>query len=121
MDSLTFNLVDSQEELKNKKIIAIEILECYPIGYIIVETGEYFAFTINCDEIEVLSPGQIERVLLNNDTLLTRFFNNRCISEEYYNHILDLREKRTERVKESNEKREYKEYLRLKAKFESNS
>lgn len=119
MESLKEKLVDSETDLKDKKIVAINLSDTYPMGYIIVETGEFIAFVdYDSDGIEILSANEVYRKLYYNENLLAIFLEHGCISKEDYDKIYNLKEeeelKKIEFIKES----EYKRYLELKAIYE---
>lgn len=121
MDSLKNNLIDCQTDLIGKKIVAIDFLDVYPMGYIIVEGGEYMAFVEDCDGLNLIGYKAVEKSLYHSDYLLILFLKHGCISREYYDHILKLREEKEKAKEEFQREREYKQYLELKAKFESSN
>lgn len=118
MKSLKEKEIVYESDMIGKKIVDIELFDTYPMGYIILEGGEYIAFTDDCDGIEHLSMKAIEQKLYYSDNLLDIFLKHGCISQEYYDNVISLREERAKKKKESIEEQEYKRYLELKAKFE---
>lgn len=122
MKSLEENMLDCEIDLEGKKIVAIQIMDIYPIGYIIVEGGQYIAITDDEDgDIYQASIGAVERALYYNEHILKIFLENGCISQTYYDSIQKRKENEDILKKERIKELEYKRYLELKAIYEKNS
>lgn len=116
MKSLEEKIVDEELELKDKKIIALNLTEPYPMGYIIVETGEFLAFTDYGDgDMSFLNARDVYRNLYYNDKLLKIFLEHGCISQEDHDNLLKNKEEEQIKRREAENQRQYKKYLELKA------
>lgn len=118
---LNEKIVDSEQELVGKKIVAINLCDQYSLGYIIVEGGELICFEENDEGISIPSNSSVERKLLYNKNLKDLFLKHNCITQEEYNKYESILNEKRKKAEESERDKEYKQYLKLKAKFELNS
>ena len=118
--SLKDKIVDSEQELVGKKIVAINLYDPYPLGYIIVEGGELICFEEN-DEIYITSYSAVERKLMYNNNLRSLLLEHGCITKEDHEMYENILKQKKEKLEKAELEREYKKYLELKAKFEPNS
>lgn len=117
---LNEKIVDSEQELVGKKIVAINLYDPYPLGYIIVEGGELICFEED-EGIDICPDSSVERKLIYNNNLRDLFLKHNCITKEEYDKYENILTEKRKKAEESERDREYKVYLQLKAKFEPNS
>jgi len=113
--NLKDKIVDFDKDLIGKKIVAINLYDPYPLGYIIVEGGELICF--EDDGINIPSNGTVERRLMYNKNLRKLFLEHNCISQEDYSKYESLIAEQKKQKEENDKIRDYKTFLELSAKF----
>lgn len=119
MKSLEEKIVDCESDLYGKKIVAMEVQDIYPIGYIIVDTGEFMAIVDDGDgEVYRVGVEKVASTLYYNNNLLKLFLECGCISQEDHDKIINKRIEDKKKREQADKEREYKRYLELKARYE---
>lgn len=119
--SLTNKIINDDQELIGKKIVAIDLYDPFPLGYIIVEGGEFICFEECDDGISFIEENHIKNKLIFNDKLRDLFLEHNCITKEEHENYKNFLNKKKEESQKRELEREYQKYLELKAKFEQNS
>lgn len=115
--SLQDKIVDDEKELIGKKIVAINLYDPYPLGYIILEGGELICFEENDDEISISSYTTVERKLMYNNDLRKLFLEHNCISQEDCNKYESFIAEQKKQREAHDKVRDYKTFLELSVKF----
>lgn len=114
--SLKDKIVDDEKELIGKKIVAINLYDPYPLGYIIVEGGEFICFE-ETDGIDIPPYSTVERRLIYNNGLRKLFLEHNCITQEDYDKYESFLAEEKKKREDYEKTKDYRLYLQLSDKF----